>query len=237
MPLMKNNFDPKEVEKFDAIGEQWWQPDGPFKPLHELNPFRISFVLQHSELKEKKLLDIGCGGGIFAEALSVAGAHVNGIDLSPQAIETASQHAAENNLKIEYQHTCAEDYAKQHTNQFDIVTCMELLEHVPNPASIIQACADAAKPGADIFMSTLNRNPKAYLFAIVGAEYLLKLLPKGTHDFAKFIRPSELDTWAQAAGLELQHLAGLQYNPLTQKYKLNEDVSVNYLAHFRKKNA
>lgn len=234
---MTANLDPKEVEKFESIGDQWWDATGPFKPLHELNPLRLRFVTDRVNLTGKSLLDIGCGGGIFAEALSRTGAKVSGIDLSPAAIRTAQQHAQEQSLAINYQVISAEDYAAQHPNQFAMVTCMELLEHVPDPARLIQACSDLAQPGGDVFFSTLHRNLKSYLHAIIGAEYLLKLLPQGTHDYAKFIRPSELDSWARQAGLELVGLSGLSYSPWRKEYCLSDDVSVNYLAHFRKPHA
>lgn len=234
---MTANLDPKEVEKFESIGDQWWDANGPFKPLHELNPYRLQFVTDRVSLIDKSLLDIGCGGGIFAEALSRAGAQVSGIDLSPAAIRTAQQHAQEQSLAISYQVISAEDYAAQHANQFAVVTCMELLEHVPDPARLIQACSDLVQPGGDVFFSTLHRNVKSYLQAIIGAEYLLKLLPRGTHDYAKFIRPSELDAWARQAGLELAGLSGLSYSPWRKEYYLSDDVSVNYLAHFRKPHA
>ncbi len=233
---MKTNLDPQEVKKFNDIGEQWWTTNGPFKPLHEINPYRLTFVMQHTDLKDKKTIDVGCGGGIFSEAMNKIGADVYGIDMSPAAIKTATSHAKETGLTINYQQVTAEDAAVAHAEQFDVVTCMELLEHVPDPASLIKACADMAKPGADLFFSTINRNPKAYLFAIIGAEYILNLLDKGTHDYAKFIRPSELVEWAEAADLALQHMAGLSYNPLTKAYKLTDNVSVNYLIHFKKKN-
>lgn len=234
---MSNNTDTQEIKKFDDIGEHWWDVNGPFKPLHDLNPFRMKFVEQLADLKNKKLLDVGCGGGIFSEALTKAGAQVTGIDMSPAAIKTANQHATDNNLNIDYQQITAEQFATNHIEQFDVVTCMELLEHVPDPASLITAAASMVKPGADLFFSTLNRNPKSYLFAIIGAEYILNMLDKGTHDYAKFIRPSELINWAEAANLEFKNMTGISYNPFTKSYKLTDDVSVNYLIHLKKKHA
>jgi 2-polyprenyl-6-hydroxyphenyl methylase/3-demethylubiquinone-9 3-methyltransferase len=234
---MNNNIDSAEIQKFNDIGEHWWNVNGPFKALHDINPIRLSFISQHTDLKNKTLIDIGCGGGILSESLAKAGAEVTGIDMSPAAIETASLHAGEHNLKIHYQQITAEDYAHSQVEQFDIVTCMELLEHVPDPASLISAAAALAKPGADLFFSTLNRNVKSYLFAIIGAEYVLNLLDKGTHEYAKFIRPSELTSWAEAAGLAFKNMQGMNYNPFTKAYTLTDDVSINYLIHFQKKHA
>lgn len=232
---MNINIDSQEIAKFDEIAHEWWDIEGPLKPLHQLNPLRLKFIQNHIDLSGMNALDIGCGGGILTESLSKAGAKARGIDMSEQAIKAAKEHAEKHDLPIHYQQISAENYAAQYPHSIDVIACMELLEHVPNPASVIAACAALIKPGGHVFMSTLNRNLKAYLFAILGAEYVLKLLPKGTHDYAKFIKPSELDAWASATDLELIDLQGLNYNPLTKTYRLSDDVSVNYLAYFRKK--
>ena len=229
-----------EIQKFSNLSSTWWNPTGPLKTLHAINPLRLQFIQTHITLLNSSVIDIGCGGGILSESLALAGANVTGIDMSAPAIEAAQQHwqitkaTQANSGSLNYSVNTAEIMAAQYANTFDVVTCMELLEHVPDPASVVQACAKLAKPGGYIFFSTINRNPKAYLFAILGAEYLLNLLPKGTHDYAKFIKPSELANWCRAAGLTPNDLQGLHYNPLTKHYFLNQDISVNYLLHCQK---
>jgi len=227
----QENFVDHEVHKFDAEAHQWWDINGPFKTLHAINPARLQFICNHQALPDKRVLDIGCGGGILSESMQKAGARVTGIDMAPNLIQTAQLHALAENIDIEYKHTSAEAYAKLHPETFDIITCMECLEHVPCPLSIVQAAHTLLKPGGVAFFSTINRTFKAYAFAIIGAEYLLKLLPKGTHAFEKFIKPHELDTWLQTTNLRLKALAGLEYNPLMNKASLTADVNVNYLAY------
>lgn len=225
------NRDPNEISKFDKMASQWWDKEGPCKPLHELNPLRLSFIEQHADLNGKAILDVGCGGGILSESLAIKGGNVTAIDLSKEAISVAKLHALDTGLTINYQHTSIEDFAKHHTQAFDIVTCMELLEHVPSPARFIQSVTEILKPGGQIFLSTLNRNPKSYLYSIIGAEYILKLLPRGTHDYEKFIKPSELSEMCREAGLDIQTLRGLNYSPLKKRFSLSTDTSVNYLAY------
>lgn len=235
--MMKNtvNVDRNEINKFEAIAASWWDPHGATKPLHDINPLRLGFITQQISLQGKTVLDIGCGGGILTESMASQGAFATGIDMANTAIIIARLHASISKLVITYQETTAEAFATQHPASFDIVTCMELLEHVPHPEMTIAACATLVKPGGQIFFSTLNRNVKAYLHAIIGAEYLLGLLPKGTHDYAKFIKPSELDRFARSHQLTLKKLTGMTYNPLTRRYSLCEnDVDVNYLAHYTK---
>ena len=226
--------DPEEVEKFDALAARWWDPDGAFKPLHDINPLRLAFVEGASGTAGKKVLDVGCGGGILAEAMAARGANVTSIDASEAALVTARLHLAESDLRIDYVHGTGEQMAEERPGAFDLVTCMELLEHVPEPASLVGACARLVRPGGEVIFSTINRNPKAYLLAVIGAEYLLGLLPRGTHDYARFIRPSELDAWARTAGLTLESLEGITYNPLSRRYRRTSDVSVNYLARLRR---
>lgn len=226
------NVDEAEIEKFEKLAQKWWDKEGEFKPLHQINPLRANYIDAKSPVAEKTILDVGCGGGILCEALAQRGATVVGIDMGEAPLEVARLHQRESELNIDYIKTTAEDFVQSHKGKFDVVTCLEMLEHVPDPASTIKACAELVAPGGDLFFSTLNRNLKSYAFAIVGAEYILKLLPKGTHDYQKFIRPSELNTWLRDAGLELQDITGMTYNPLTKSYKLNpKDVSVNYLLH------
>lgn len=229
-----SNVDPAEVAKFDALASSWWDPQGQSKPLHDINPIRLGFIAERARLKNTKVIDVGCGGGILTEALAQSGADVTGIDMGEMPLNIAKLHALEAGLQIRYQQTTAEAMAAQHAEQFDIVTCMEMLEHVPDPQAIINACAQLAKPGSDLFFSTLNRHPKAYLLAVLGAEYLAQMLPKGTHDYARFIRPSELSRWCRQAGLQVMTISGMSYNPLTRVYKLSQDVDVNYLLHCKR---
>lgn len=225
------NLDPAEVAKFDRSAMRWWDINSEYKPLHDINPLRLNYIDQRVGLSGKKVADVGCGGGILAESMAVRGAEVTGIDMAPAALSVAKLHAMETGVNVDYRHSTAEELSATTPGAYDVVTCMELLEHVPDPASLIEACANLVKPGGHVFFSTLNRHPKAYTFAIVGAEYLLKLLPKGTHDYAKFIRPAELAQWARRASLHMEHLTGMSYNPLTKQYRLNDDVNVNYLVH------
>ena len=230
-----NNVDELEIKKFEALAARWWDPTSEFKPLHEINPLRMSFLTSKTTLAGKKVLDIGCGGGILSEALAQMGATVKGIDMGEAPLAVAKLHLEESGLEIDYERITAEEIAEREAEQYDVVTCLEMLEHVPDPASVIKACMKLCKPGGHVFFSTINRNPKAYLFAIVGAEYILKMLPKGTHDYAKFIQPAELSNFARQAGLDVTHMTGMTYNPLTKVYKLNDrDVSVNYLMHTQK---
>jgi len=228
------NVDKSEIAKFSALAHRWWDPNSEFKPLHAINPLRLSWIKTFVSLEGKKVVDIGCGGGILAESLAQSGAETTGIDLSEKALKVAELHALEVGAKLTYRAISAEDLAQEQAGQYDVVTCMEMLEHVPDPASVVQACAELCKPGGTLFFSTLNRNPKSYLFAIIGAEYILRLLPKGTHEYAKFIKPSELVAFTRAAGLEMQGMKGLSYNPITQVYSLNGDVDVNYMIAVRK---
>ena len=229
------NIDTAEIAKFEALASRWWDKNSEFKPLHDINPLRANFIDLHSPVVEKKLLDVGCGGGILAESLAHRGAEVTGIDMGAAPLNVARLHALESGVSVTYEQITAEEKAVQMPGAFDIVTCMEMLEHVPDPASVIKACADLVKPNGDLYFSTINRNPKSYAFAILGAEYILRLLPRGTHEYAKFIRPSELANWLRAAGLELKTITGMTYNPFTKTYKLNpNDVSVNYLIHAKK---
>lgn len=227
--MMVENVNPSEIEKFNAIANTWWDSDGPCKTLHDINPVRLEFIQQHTDVKDKQILDIGCGGGILTESLAKAGAHLTGLDQATQVITIAKQHAKQQKLAIDYQVASLEDYATIHPHQFDIVTCMELLEHVPNPAELIKACQQAVKPNGYVFFSTLNRTPKAYLYAILGAEYLLKLLPKHTHDYRQFIKPSELHRNLRAQQLQCLALQGFSYNPITRQAYLCRDIQVNYL--------
>jgi 2-polyprenyl-6-hydroxyphenyl methylase/3-demethylubiquinone-9 3-methyltransferase len=229
------NADPAELRKFESIASRWWDPTSEFRPLHEINPLRLDYVDQRAALHGKNVLDVGCGGGILAESMAARGAKVTGIDLGGANIEVARLHLLESGLEVNYREVAVEQLAAESPASFDVVTCMEMLEHVPDPASVIAACGRLVKPGGLVFLSTINRNPKAYLYAVVGAEYVLGMLPKGTHDYAKFIRPSELGTWLRAAGLDLEDMTGLTYNPLTGVYALEaDDVSVNYMACARR---
>jgi 2-polyprenyl-6-hydroxyphenyl methylase/3-demethylubiquinone-9 3-methyltransferase len=228
------NADSSELGKFDALASRFWDVGGEFRPLHLLNPVRASFVAERATLSGARVLDVGCGGGLLAEALARAGAKVTAIDLAPGMIEVARLHAMEQNLEIDYRMVAAEAVATTEPGSFDVVTCMEMLEHVPDPSSIVAACFDLVKPGGWVFFSTINRNAKAFLFAIVGAEHVLHLLPKGTHEYARFIRPSELAQWCRNAGLELTDTRGMEYNPITRRYWLSGDTSVNYMIAARR---
>lgn len=225
------NVDPAEIAKFEALASRWWDPNGEFRPLHQINPLRLGHIDRSVGLAGKRVVDIGCGGGILAESMADRGAEVSAIDLGEAPLAVARLHLLESGLKVDYQHISAEDLANQQPHSFDVVTCMEMLEHVPDPASTIAACARLLKPGGQVFFSTINRNPKSYLFAIIGAEYLLRLLPTGTHEYARFIRPSELGDWSRQAGLEAREIIGMSYNPLTREYRLGSDVDVNYIFH------
>ncbi len=229
---MNANVDQQELDKFSALASRWWDPDSEFKPLHDINPLRLGYIEQYAEsLVNKKILDVGCGGGILAESMAQAEAEVVGIDMSETPLSVAKLHLHEVGLKVDYRQITVEELAIEAPNSFDIITCMEMLEHVPDPASVITACYKLLKPGGQAFFSTINRNPKSYLFAIIGAEYILRLLPKGTHDHAKFIRPAELVNWIVDAGGEVNDITGMTYNPISKQYSLGKDVSVNYLIH------
>jgi len=229
------NVDQAELDKFSALAARWWDPHSEFKPLHAINPLRLVWIKELTgSMAGKHIVDIGCGGGILSESMAAAGATVTGIDLAERSLQVARLHGLESGVAVDYQNISAEDLALAHPGQFDVVTCMEVLEHIPDPGSIVRACATLVKPGGWVFFSTLNRNPKSFLFAIIGAEYILRLLPRGTHSWQSFIRPSELADSARAAGLEIQALRGMGYNPFTERYALNNDTSVNYLMATRK---
>jgi len=229
------NVDPAELAKFGALAHRWWDPTSDFKPLHDINPLRLDYIARRSGgLRGKRVLDVGCGGGILTEAMATAGAKVTGIDLSEKPLSVARLHQLESGVDVDYRLIAAEALAAEKPGEFDVVTCMELLEHVPQPGSTVAACAALAKPGGLVVFSTINRNPKAYLLAVVGAEYVLRLLPRGTHDYARFIKPSELAGFARRAGLESDDLIGMTYNPLTRSYRLEADTSVNYIATYRR---
>ena len=230
-----DNVDPAELAKFSDLAHRWWDTESEFRPLHQINPLRLDWITDIAPITGKRVLDVGCGGGILADAMARRGADVLGIDLATKALRVAQLHALEAQTpRVQYREISAEAMAAEQPGQFDVVTCMEMLEHVPDPASVVQACAQMVKPGGHVFFSTINRNPKSFLFAIVGAEYVLNLLPKGTHEYAKFIRPSELARYAREAGLELEHTKGLEYNPLSRRYWLSGDTSVNYMLGTRK---
>ncbi len=232
-----NNVDIAELSKFSELAHKWWDKTSEFKPLHDINPLRLRYIDDAVSLSGKRVLDVGCGGGILSESMAEKGATVTGIDLGEKALKVAQLHSLESGVKVDYQLIAAEELAGQSAEQYDVVTCLEMLEHVPEPSSIVQACAQLVKPGGHVFFSTINRNPKAYAFAVLGAEYLLNMLPKGTHDYAKFIKPSELASWARQADLTLTGQAGMSYNPLTKRYWLNDDIAVNYLMHMTKASA
>ena len=228
------NVDQSEIAKFSALAHRWWDPESEFKPLHAINPLRLSWIKSFVDLNGKKVLDVGCGGGILAESIAQSGAATCGIDLSEKALKVAELHALEVGASLSYRCITVEALAEEQPEQYDVVTCMEMLEHVPDPASVVRACAKLCKPGGTLFFSTLNRSPKSYLFAIIGAEYLLRLLPKGTHEYAKFIKPSELVGFTRKAGLEMIGMKGMSYNPFSQIYSLGDDVDVNYMIATRK---
>lgn len=229
-----SNVDHAEIAKFEALAHRWWDRESEFKPLHDINPLRVNWIDERASIAGKKILDVGCGGGILSEAMALRGAQVTGIDMGEAPLAVARLHQLETGVDVTYRQITAEALAQEMPEQFDVVTCLEMLEHVPDPASIIRACYQLVKPGGQVFFSTINRNPKAFLFAIVGAEYIMGLLPRGTHEFKKFIRPSELRAWSRAAGLQVQDIIGLTYNPLTKRYKLEADVDVNYMLHTTK---
>jgi 2-polyprenyl-6-hydroxyphenyl methylase / 3-demethylubiquinone-9 3-methyltransferase len=229
------NADPIELAKFSDLAHRWWDPDSEFRPLHQINPLRLDWIDGHARLSGKRVVDVGCGGGILSDSMARRGAQVLGIDLATKPLKVAQLHALEaGTTSIDYREVAAEALAAEMPGQFDIVTCMEMLEHVPEPSSIVQACAQLAKPGGWVFFSTINRNAKAFLFAIVGAEYMLSLLPRGTHEYARFIRPSELAGWCRTASLDAAETRGLEYNPITRRYRLSSDTRVNYLLACRK---
>ena len=223
------NADPLELQKFSDLAHRWWDPSSEFRPLHEINPLRLEWINGRVPLAGKTVLDIGCGGGILAESMARKGANVTGIDLSEKALKVADLHSLESGVQVKYELISAEDMAARDAGKFDVVTCMEMLEHVPDPAAVVSACAALVKPGGHVFFSTISRNPKSYLFAVLGAEYILRLLPKGTHDYAKFITPAELAQYIRNSAMNLEALKGMSYNPLTKVYSLNQDTSVNYL--------
>jgi len=223
------NADPLELKKFSELAHRWWDPNSEFRPLHEINPLRLEWINALAPVAGKRVVDVGCGGGILAEAIAKKGATVTGIDLSEKALKVADLHSLESGVAVRYELISAEDLAAREAGQYDVVTCMEMLEHVPDPSAVVEACATLVKPGGQVFFSTLNRNPKSYLFAIIGAEYVLRLLPRGTHDYAKFITPAELSQYGRNAGLQVEALKGMTYNPFTKIYSLNQDTDVNYL--------
>ena len=228
------NVDPAELEKFSQLAHRWWDPNSEFKPLHDINPLRLAHIEGIAGLADKDVLDVGCGGGILSEAMALRGARVTGIDLADKPLKVAQLHQLESGTNVEYRNISAEDMAREKPEHYDVVTCMEMLEHVPDPAATVRACAELTKPGGWVFFATLNRNPKSYLFAVVGAEYVLKLLPRGTHDYAKFIKPSELAAMCRKAGLSVDGVTGMTYNPFTRHYALGRDTDVNYIIHAQK---
>ncbi len=228
---INNNVDPSEIQKFEDLASRWWDPESEFRPLHAINPLRTQYINLHSPVKGLKVLDVGCGGGLISEAMAAFGAQVTGIDMGEAPLSVAKLHLLESGQTVEYLKITAEELAEHRAGEYDVVTCLEMLEHVPDPSSVIKACAKLVKPGGDVYFSTINRNPKAWLFAIVGAEYVLNLLPRGTHEYDKLIKPSELDGWARDVELTTQRMTGLHYNPITQNYKLAPGVDVNYMMH------
>jgi len=231
MTAHSTNVDPAEIAKFESLASRWWDPAGEFRPLHDINPLRLEYIDRRAPLAGARVADIGCGGGILSEALAARGAQVLGIDMGEAPLSVARLHQIESGVEVEYRQCTGEQLAQEMPAQFDTVTCMELLEHVPDPASLVSACARLVRPGGQLFFSTINRTPKSFLFAIVGAEYVLGLLPKGTHEYAKFIRPSELGRWARDAGLQMKDITGMSYSPLNHRHALGPDVDVNYLVH------
>ena len=229
-----SNVDQTEIAKFESIADKWWDPDGEFKPLHDINPLRLNYINERTALAGMAVLDVGCGGGILSEGLTYRGAQVTGIDMGAANLDVAQAHAAQHQLDIDYRHISVEDLAAEMPNHFDVVTCMEMLEHVPDPGAIVQACAALTKPGGHVFFSTINRNPKAYVMAIVGAEYVMNLVPKGTHEYLKFIKPSELSAWSRQARLNVRNVSGMSVNPLSMHFKITKDVDVNYFVHCTK---
>jgi len=227
----KLNVDDREIAKFEAMARRWWDKESEFKPLHQINPLRLSYIQDRAELSGRRVLDVGCGGGILSESMAAAGAHVTGIDMGVAALRVARLHQHESHLTIDYQQITIEALADSDIDKFDIITCLEMIEHVPDPGSIIQACKKLLKPDGHLFLSTINRNPKSYLFMVIGAEYILNLLPRGTHDYAKFLKPSEVTAWLREHNLGLKDITGMTYNPLTKIYRLSSDVDVNYLVH------
>lgn len=234
MTTARDNVDAAELAKFDSFAARWWDTEGDFRSLHEINPLRLDWIRQQVKLAGYKVVDIGCGGGILTEAMSAANATVTGIDMAEGPLAVARLHQHESGAEVDYRHCTAEELSEAEPGQYDVVTCLEMLEHVPDPSQVIRSCAELVKPGGHVFFSTINRNPKSFMFAIVGAEYVLRLLPSGTHEYEKFIRPSELEAWARNAGLELLSSIGMQYNPLTKVYSLGPNVDVNYLMSFRR---
>ena len=234
MSAATHNVDHAEISKFEELASRWWDTNSEFKPLHDINPLRLDYIDQRATLNGKRVLDVGCGGGILAESMAQHGADVIGIDMGEAPLEVAKLHKLESGVEVEYRRITAEQLAEEMPGAFDVVTCMEMLEHVPQPDSVIAACSKLVKPDGAVFFSTINRNPKSYLLAIVGAEYVLNMLPKGTHDYSKFIRPSEMEGWIRHGGLELKELTGMSYNPLSSRYSLGKDLDVNYLAYCEK---
>lgn len=232
MTATTQNVDYQEVAKFEELASRWWDRGSEFKPLHDINPLRLDYIDKLAQIEGKKVIDVGCGGGILAESMAMRGANVTGIDMGEAPLSVARLHQLESGVEVDYIRITAEEIAAEQAGQFDVVTCMEMLEHVPDPASTIAACARLVKPGGHVFFSTINRNPKAYLFAVIGAEYILNMLPKGTHEYNKFITPAEMDSWAREAELQVSDMTGMSYNPLTRHYKLGRDLNVNYMAAY-----
>ncbi len=232
-----DNVDAGEVKKFAAMAARWWDPEGDFKPLHRLNPLRMDYIAQRCELRGAVIADIGCGGGLLSEAMAAAGAEVTGVDAADAPLQVARLHLLESGLQVDYLLATAEKLLETHAEKFDVVTCLEMLEHVPDPSAVVSACAGLVKPGGQVIFSTINRNPKAYALAVIGAEYVLGMLPKGTHDYRKFIRPSELAAWCRDAGLAVHDITGMTYNPLTDRFRLKRDTDVNYLMHCSREQA
>lgn len=228
------NVDPQELEKFNDLAHRWWDPGAEFKPLHDINPLRLDYIDKLAGLKNKTVLDVGCGGGILSESMAVRGAHVTGIDLGEKALKVARLHLLETGNEVDYREIAVEELAREQPRHFEIITCMEMLEHVPLPASTVQACGELVKPGGHVFFSTINRDLKSYLFAVIGAEYVLRLLPRGTHDYSKFVKPSELARLCRGAGLTVEHITSMSYNPFTKTYSLAGDAPINYIMHCRR---